>query len=136
MRALVLLTALALPAHAEPGFFRDPGDRVMEANVLKSSSVCTVTVKYDTLTPQAVELSGLTVACYPTMYQALLSASGKIFVLGEPAKPYNYECAVQVAWDPANPFTSINTLTGDTACAFRKSIALGSAAAFVKQTGG
>lgn len=132
MRALTLVVALALPVHAAPGFFRDPGDRVLEGAFLKAAPVCEVTVAYNTLTPAAVQLSGLTVECYPTMYQALTAASSKVFVLGEPAKPPQYECAVQVAWDPATPTTVASTLTGDEACPFRKSIALQAAAAMVR----
>lgn len=130
MRLAPLLLLAALPAYSAPGFFRDPGDRVFERNVIKASTVCTVTVSYDAGKPAGVEVDELTVPCYATTSPALLAASNraKVFVLGEPARPPQYECAVAVAWDPVNPSAPAITLSGDGPCSATESAALAAAA--------
>lgn len=123
MRPWVFLL-ISLPVYAAPGFFRDPADRVLERNAVKAGYTCMVRVAYNASQPVAVEVSGLTVACVPTMRQALSAAAvqGKVFVLGEPAKDPQYECAVQVYWtDPSAPVT---TLAGDSACPAAQGAAL------------
>lgn len=135
MRAFALLAAAALTAHAQPGFFRDPGDRELERNVLKANSVCTVQVSYNVTHETWVELDGLTVGCYPTTHTALSAAAvnTKLFVLGEPAKNPNYECVVSVGWDPANPQAPSIALNGDPACSDALRAALTAAATLSQQ---
>ena len=128
MRALALVALAALTAHAEPGFFRDRGDRTMQRNVMKTDYQCTARVAYNTQGPAGGEVSGVSLTCTSTIGQALAAAAAlsKVFVLGEPAKDPNYECVVQVFWnDPSAPTT---TLSGDTSCPAFESAALTAAA--------
>lgn len=126
MRALALLAFAALSAHAQPGFFRDPGDRDVVRNQVKDTSYqCAMTIRYNVANPSGTELSGLTLPCVKQLVTAFNAARSKVFVYGEPALDPQYQCSIFVLWnDPAVPTV---TYSGDVTCAAGRAQAITSA---------
>jgi hypothetical protein len=124
MKLLALALLLALPAQAEPGFFRDPGDRTLaRGGHIKATYACMTRILYHAPTPTAIELDYLspTTNCLTSMRVALQTAS-KVFVLGEPAWDPNYECRIEVFWNPGEAPAVI--YSGDSPCTPGRSFAL------------
>lgn len=95
------LPALAGPL-APPSHLEGPFQPVhVETALTEAAAACALFLRYDSNTPYLMEIRHVGGVCDATEVPAMLAATARTKVGGEPAHDPVYGCSTTVLWDPA-----------------------------------